>query len=334
MKRSTLMRIALVVTALFMFSGAFAQVADSDYSEYDANKTTPTNIDYVTLKTSGSTTMGYYAEPDAIYHPNYNAGGSWALTAGFTWNWTVPTDPGTPATVTYPVASKPANYVEITYTATGNYVVNVEEVAPAAFGGCSGSTTVMNVTVIDPPTAAISGGQANNSWGVTTAGHEYYICGDANAEDLTITITETGVPSALASYAYSVQKRVVNIDASGTEDATSEVITANFVDHPIATKYQTSTADGGTETVSTGNMPVVSNKRTKYEFTLKKPTDAAVAAAEGIVSAISHKSDYLSIAAGGDVSTYPFTGTVTVVYIVNPAPVTGPIYHIANTYAY
>lgn len=327
------MRIALVVTALFMFSGVFAQVADSDYSEYDANKTAPTNIDYVTLKTGG-TTMGYYAEPDNIYHPNYNALNSWALTTGFTWNWTIPTNPGSGASVTYPVTSKPANYVEIKYTATGNYVVNVQEVASAAFGGCTGSTTVMNVTVIDPPTAAISGGQANNTWGVTTAGHEYYICGDASAEDLTITITETGVPASLASYAYSVQKRVVNIDASGTEDGATEVITANFVNHTIASKYKTSTADGGSETVSTGAMPVVSSKRTKYEFTLKKPADADVTAAEGIVSAISHKSDYLSIAAGGIVSTYPFTGTVTVVYIVNPAPSTGPIYHIANTYAY
>jgi len=325
MKRSTLLKISGALTAVMFSFGVMAQNPPTPYAVYDANTTTPTNVDYVTLKTGG-TTMGYYALPDPLYHPTYVTSGN--LTAGFVWNWSIsPT-----MAITKPGA---ANYAEITYTATGNYVVNVAEQASPAFGGCTdGTPTVMNVTVIDPPTAAISGGQANNSWGVTTAGHEYYICGDANAEDLTITITETGVPSALASYAYSVQKRVVNIDASGTEDATSEVITANFVDHPIATKYQTSTADGGTETVSTGNMPVVSNKRTKYEFTLKKPTDAAVAAAEGIVSAISHKSDYLSIAAGGDVSTYPFTGTVTVVYIVNPAPVTGPIYHIANTYAY
>jgi hypothetical protein len=62
---------------------------------------------------------------------------------------------------------------------------------------------------------------------------------------------------------------------------------------------------------------------------LLKASDAPGAAANGIISAISEKSDYIA----GVVSTYAFTDS-QIVIIVNPAPSTGPIYHIPNSYAY
>ncbi|MFO7843760.1 MAG: hypothetical protein R6V16_08115, partial [Bacteroidales bacterium] len=86
------------------------------------------------------------------------------------------------------------------------------------------------------------------------------------------------------------------------------------------------------ETVSTGAMPVVGGERTKYEYTIKTATDYTGTGAEGIISAISHKSDYLAVAGSGEITTYPFTGTLTVTYIVNPAPSTGPVYHIPNDF--
>ncbi len=49
----------------------------------------------------------------------------------------------------------------------------------------------------------------------TTAGHEYLICGDAVAENLTVTITETGAPATLTSYAYQVEEVVNNLDVNG-----------------------------------------------------------------------------------------------------------------------
>lgn len=314
MKKTKLLKIALTLVMAFVVGGAFAQVANSDYGEYDANKTAPTNVDYVTLKSSGTTTMGYYAEPDPIYHTGYVTP-AWALTAGFTWTWTIPTNPGTAASVSG--GGTPANYVEISYTATGDYVVNVTENSPAAFGGCSGDATVMNVTVLAAPTAVLAGATSANTWTAAPLN----VCGDALAEDLTVTITETGVPAAFASYAYSIEKSVININASGGDIGVAT--TSTLIDHAIASKYATGTANGGTETVSTGAMPIVGGERTKYTFTLKGASDAA---SDGIVSAISHKSDYIA----GAIEVYAFGGTTTVTYIVNPKPTTGPIYYIPN----
>ncbi|MGC9374113.1 MAG: hypothetical protein ACP5DQ_03615, partial [Bacteroidales bacterium] len=305
----------------FMVTGAFAQNDPVDYDLISNDA----NISYVTL----DATIPFYVTPDNVYHPSWTPFSN-NLTAGFVWNFY---DDGTWADGTELDLTITDNYVEITANTVGSYDINVKEQAPAAFGGCEdGTGQNFTVTVISKPTAGIVGSSGNNAWTEVTAGYEYYICGDAVAEDLTITITETGVPAALASYAYSVEKRVVNINASDVEIDGTETINANFVNHTIASKYATSTADGGTEVVSTGAMPVVGGNRTKYEYTIKTATDYAGAGGEGIISAISHKSDYLTVAGGEDITTYPFTGTVTVTYIVNPAPTTGPIYHIPNNF--
>jgi len=81
-------------------------------------------------------------------------------------------------------------------------------------------------------------------------------------------------------------------------------------------------------------MPVhndgTNDYRTVYEYTLQSSSDVT---GTGIVSAISHKSDYLTINGGGSVTASPFTNPTTITYIVNPRPVTGPIYHISNDWA-
>jgi hypothetical protein len=295
-----------------------AAIAQNDPADYGLISTDG-DVSYVTL----DATIPFYVTPDANYHPTW-AAFSTNLTAGFTWNyytdlsWTIGTELALAIT---------DNYVEITANTIGSYPINVKEEAPVAFGGCEDATGVdFTVNVIAKPTADITGAAANNAW--NTAGYEYYMCGDAIAEDITMTITETGVPAALASYAYSVQKRVVNITDLGVE--TGAATTTTPVDNTIAGKLA-GVADGGSEVLSTGAMPIVGGLRTKYEFTMQKATDAAAAVAEGIVSAVSHKSDYLTVAGAGNITGYPFTGTVTVVYIVNPAPTTGPIYHIPTT---
>lgn len=144
MKKSNYLKVVLsVATAMLISLGVSGQVANSNYVEYDANRLAPTNIDYVTLK-AGGTTVGYYALPDPVYHPNYTLAGTWALTPGFTWTWTI-----LPAmTITQTGA---ANYAEITYTLAGNYAATVAENASAAYGSCADATpTVMNITVITP----------------------------------------------------------------------------------------------------------------------------------------------------------------------------------------
>jgi hypothetical protein len=303
-----------VATAMLMTVGAFGQNPAVPYTQYDANKATPTNIDYVTLKTGG-TTMGYYALPDPVYHPNYVAAGT--LTAGFTWNWSV----DNAGVVTYPVATFTANYAQITYPATGNYVVNVAEVSPAGFGGCTGSTTVMNTTVINPPTALFS-----------TADVLTGLCGNTVAQPINLAITEN-IPNALAAYAFAITESVDNINALGVVTANVSA-NATFVNFGLGAKAKTGTAGFTAATpdfdydFNSSALAVQNNLRTQYTYTL---ISAAGVTGTGIVSAISQKSDFL---AAPTVNAYAFGAKTTVVFIVNPAPVTGPIYYVPNTYAY
>ncbi len=138
-----------VAIAMLMGTSVFGQFPPVPYTQYDASTTAPTNIDYVTV----GRTMGYYALPDPVYHPNYVTTG--ALTANFTWTWTNTIDPGTAATIT-PGAGVLANYATILYPVIGNYRFTVAENSPVAFGGCTGTTTTMNVTVVNGPSANIT----------------------------------------------------------------------------------------------------------------------------------------------------------------------------------
>ena len=118
-------------------------------------------------------------------------------------------------------------------------------------------------------------------------------------------------------------------DVAGT-NAVVATATQTFVDHPVATKVSAVGADGGpfTVTFNTAALNVVGGKPTRYTYTLVEPTDFA-AGADGFVSSITHKSHYI----GGNVK-IPYTGKTTYVAIVAPIPVTGPIYHLSNTYTY
>lgn len=342
MKKSTFSAL-LVAGAMILSLGASAQVVDTDYSEYDNNTTVPTNIDYVTV----GATMGYYALPDPVYHPDYNAAGSWALTAGFTWDWSVPTNPGTAATVTYPVASKPANYVEINYPVVGNYIVNVAEHAPAAMGDCSdGTPTVMNVTVINPPTGDISINPVPVAdWKVINANLDYQICSAQAAQTVTVSFNEA-VPNTLAAYSFAIAYKVETLDGAGTvtstptdwtilEDFTSgsKLKTANVGTLPAAA-FATATP-AFTFTFNTPALAIVQNggvdARTRYTYRLVRTGTLAAgvaAATNDFRSAISEKSDYL-----GTANYINFTNS-EVSFMVNPTPSTGPIYHIANNFAY
>ncbi len=301
-----MLKLATTVVAMFFaMNGLLAQVANSDYVE-------TVTTDYVTLKTGG-TTMGYYARPDMVYHPNYTAVGGWALTANFVWNWSIAGGP----TVTYPVPTFPANYVQVTYTGLGNFVLQVAEQASAAFGGCVDATPVtINVTVVAPPTAQFTTADALAN------------CGGIGVQALSIAITEN-VPAGVAGYAFRVRELVENIDAVGTTTATL-VNNATFVDFGLGAKVQGASIGGSQPNYTYGfnssAVVVQGGARTRYTYEL---TSAAGVTGTGIVSAISHKSDYLG---APTVNAHPFGAKTTVVFIVNPAPVTGPIYHIPNAF--
>ncbi|MHC1703418.1 MAG: hypothetical protein AB9846_05870 [Tenuifilaceae bacterium] len=331
MKKSTLMKWTFLFVAIFAFTSTFAQVAGTDYAQYDANLTAPTTIDYVTLK-APNTIMGYYAKPDPAYHAGYVTPG-WALTADFVWNWVNTVNPGTAATFAKTGA---ANYVEVTYAQLGNYTITVAEQASPAFGGCvDASPTVMNVTVVAPPTGTTS--IAPVGWQQITLNQSYQICGTQLAQTVTVAFNEA-IPNALASYAFQVTEMKETIDGSGANLTTPQAETV-VQDFPLTTKLKGTnlgTLPGAafatatpafTFTFNTDALVILQtlgvDARTRYTYKVTRTGDVAQ---NGFVSNISHKSDYL-----GAVNYYNFTNQ-TVTFIINPTPSTGPIYHIPNNF--
>ena len=317
---------ALTLVGAFMFTGAMAQNPPSPYARYDSNVTAPDTIDYVTFKTGG-TTMGYYALPDPLYHPSYVTSGT--ITSGFSWVWTNPTHPVGPA-VTFGSASN--NYVQITYPSTGDYVINVAENASATFGGCAdGTPTVMNVTVIDTTTFTI------------TAPALASTCGNQVQQTISAAIVEN-VPANWAAYAFLVTEDIDELDVDGNVIVDGTEI--NKYDFKLGSKLKTPALTGTSPnyawSFTTAALNVNNSHRTRYVYRFKKASDAPAAAGNGVISAITQKSDY--IAPGiANLNTYDFTAganvtlvgdVATITYIVNPAPSTGPIYHIPNQYAY
>lgn len=331
MKRSTLLNLMGTFAAVMFSFGVMAQNPPSPYVRYDSNVTAPDTVDYVTFKTGG-TTMGYYALPDPVYHPTYV--GSGTLTGGFIWNWTNPVNPGSPATFNKTGA---ANYVEITYPAAGNYVINVAEQAPAGFGNCADPTaTVMNVSVIAPPTFTISAPALSLT------------CGDQPQQTISVAIVEN-VPANWAAYAFQVTKEIDEIDLSDVEiNNGPETVIYDFATNTPTNPKLKTPALGGTSpnftwSFTTDFLTVNNGHRTRYVYRFKKATDAPGTAAHGVISAITQKSDYI-LPGISNLNTYPFTagnaqvvitgGVAEITYIVNPVPSTGPIYHIPNQYAY
>jgi hypothetical protein len=318
MRKINFLKIVLgVATAMLMTNGAFGQVnfVNDDYERYDSDVLAPDTIDYVTLRTAGTTTMGYYAQPDPVYHPNYTAGGGWTLNAaGFTWDWTV-----LPAmTIAKPGA---ANYVTIAFTATGAYNVTVAEHAPLALGNCADITpTLMTVNVIAPPVATI-----------TTADPVTQSCGVLAPVTVNMTFTEA-VPANWAGYALAVNQLIENIDAGGAVIGLA-LLDADTIDFPTTAKLNTTNDLTGAASpygysFATRNMVVINGLRTRYTYTLVGASDAA---SNGLISAISQKSDYLI---APTVNTYAWGAKSTYVAIVNPAPSTGPIYYVPNSFNY
>ena len=309
--------LATMAVLLFTVNVVSAQIG-ADYVQYDSTAAAPDSIDYLTLKTGG-TTMGYYALPDPIYHPNYNVGGGWVLSPLFIWNWSFYLQPAGVA----PSSAKPgdANYVEITYRELGSYRLDVLEQASAAFGGCtSADTTRIYVELIAPPTAQFATGLGNGA-----------VCGNLAAQGLIVEFTEN-VPADLARYAFRISEVVENIDNDDVVIGAVLSTNDNFVNYAITPAAKVA-PNGGTSPnftlsgINTSAMTVQTNLRTRYTYTL---TSAATVSGTGVVSAISHKSDYLA----GAVNGHAFGTRTSVVFILNPAPVTGPIYHIPNNFRF
>ncbi len=305
MKRSTLLRFAIVIAAMFMVATTYSQIL-TDYSEDEAT---------VMYQTAGRT-FRLYVLPDPIYSPSYNATANSGLGANSQWRFVYNNTilPGVPASNT-PVDT---NYVEFTNPLVGVDTVYVTELNSLI--GCEDATSrKTTVHVIAAPSATCP-----------TADATAY-CGDQPVQSIELNITES-VPDALAAYAFSVEEVVDEIDGSGSVITTVRT-NSTFVNFPLTAKAKNGTAGfAGTSpnfsyTFDSSPLTVSNSHRTRYTYTFHDASDAGTTN-DGIISAISQKSDYVQ----GLIS-YAFTDN-QVVFIVNPAPVTGPVYHIPNAFKY
>jgi len=297
------MKLALTFVAMFAIAELNAQIL----TVYSATQATEAN----SYQTVGKD-FKLIALPDPVYSPSYVAADNGPLGPTSQWTWTYAGLTGTPLTT---VASD-TNLIAFTNPAIGVYPINVVE--SNTLGGCAGGSILLTVNVVAAPTA------------VVTTGNPDQACGDQPSANVVVTFTEN-VPNTMAGYAFGINEIVEEINPS---DVVLNVYTASHSLYNFLTTAKAKTGTAGfaaatpsfTFTFPTANLVVRNNHRTRYTYTLVNASDVATA---GVVSAISQKSDF-----GGSVTSYAFGAKTTYVAIVNPAPITGPIYHISNTYAY
>lgn len=266
------------------------------------------DLDETVYHTQGRT-FRLYVLPDAVYSPDYSVDGTLGATALWAWTWTFSEGADDSK------AAVNENWVEMADPAIGSYVFTVIE--SSTIIGCADDGTTKNVEVIAAPTATILTDDITDQ------------CGDLAAQAIAVQISEN-IPDAFAAYAFRITRLIETIDVN--DDQIDEITSDNLVEFPLGDKAKTGTAGftwdaGGNHTfnINSDALNIVNNLRTRYTYTLE-PVAGVVG--DGIVSAISQKSDFMA----GSVNANAFGAKTELVFVVNPAPVTGPIYHIPNDF--
>lgn len=310
MKRSTLMKAALVATAMFMFTGAFAQTHNGKpITGHTQTTYTSTGPVYMVE----GTTIPIYAQPDPVYHPDWDySTANWTLRDGFTWNWSE-------GTTTLSFMNAQDNYVEIQAPANsaGTYTVEVYEKASGAFGGCQDATpTQLTVNVVKTPTAIISNATNN------------YCEGDATIP----TSVDVTISDGWQNYRLVWNLEIATLDGNmakdqyyDDEDGTNPSAAQKYaVNHTTATPEAVAAA--GTHNIMTvGSFKVINSKPTVYTYNLVSINDQALRFGD-FITLVGDASDPAAF-------TYNTITNGTYIIQINPAPVTGPIYHIPSTWA-
>lgn len=326
MKRGTQFRILFVLALSVLFTGGvFAQThagttipgAAADYSSGAVDGTT-----YITA----GTTVPVYALPDSYLHPDYDvAAGDYTLVDGFTWTWSVTA--GTATDLTFSQNGAQDNYVAVTAiaTASGAYTISVVEAAPAAYGGCSGAATTLDITVVAAPQITIDGGDAT-----------YDFCEGAAGLPTDIQTTITGGWEAY-HVVWTLEIKTLNnggadefwySDETGAGQAGAAF---NAVNYTTGSPQTIATAAAAPDLMTVTSFDVINNgtrdATTVYTYTLTSINDRASRFGNFIAlngsTADQSLFTYYATPAASDVV------TVT----IHPAPVTGPIYHIQDGWA-
>jgi len=313
MRKQNLLKLVMMVVAMFVFTGAMAQTHDG---------TTVPGTPAVTFAATGTTymmvgtTIPLYTQPDSYYHPNYDpTTGTFTLTDDFTWEWAVTA--GVAGNVTFGVNNSDDVYTTVEITVVGSYTISVKEIAPAAFNSCESNEVEIDIEVVTEPEATI-GGDA-----------DYEACeNDLSGLPAGINLTTS---EGWQNYRVVWNLQIHTLDNLGAidfyydnEDGDgADPVQKYAVEYDDANPYEMATADTDDITTVAG-FNVIANQATVYTYTLVSVNDQA-----------SRFGDFITLDGdASDASAFwynPMPEVITIV--VNPVPVTGPIYHIPATWA-
>lgn len=326
MKKMNILKIAFTLVLAFVITGTFAQTHDGTAVPGGATAGNYADNTTQAYMIEGST-IPVYVMPDSYYHPLYNPTTStWTLTDGFNWLWS-----GTATTSLTVTSTIDDNYATVTAAAgdAGAYVLTVAERAPVAYGGCTGGAQNLTINVVEVP-------------GVTIGGDATYDFCELDAglpADIQSTIT-----GGWQNYRMTWTLEIATLNASSAkefyyddENGSNQAVGQKYaVEYTEAAPQDVAAAAGAPDLMTVGAYNVIDNNGaaaggdavTVYTYVLNKINDQA-----------SRFGDFIGLAGddtGAD-DTYTYYPVVaapeTVVVTVYPAPTTGPIYHIDNTWA-
>lgn len=319
MKKTNIFKIVMTLVLAFAFSGAFAQSTDVPGAQADYAATGAVTV------MQGST-IPLWAEPDSYFHPGYDPDVAGSLTAGYTWDWS---DDGATGDLSFSNDGVEDNYTAVSGMVTGNspYTIRVQETAPAAQGGCSDAGTTISMTVVAQPSWGIDGGDATYDLCAGDAGlpadMNTTIAGGYEAYHLAWTLEIATLDNASAKEFYYDDE--TGAGQAGAQKYAVEYTQAN------GSFDGSQNAPGTYDIMTVGSFPVINNGTrdavTVYTYTLASINDRAsrfgdFITLDGDDTDASAYTDYAATAASDQV-----------VVTVYPAPTTGPIYHISNTWA-
>jgi len=337
MKKTNFFKIVMTLVLAFVVTGAGAQLATVN-TDFEA---TPT--DYVTV----GGTLPYYVQPDGDLSPDFDATASLTANVNTTFTWTFD------GSISDGDVTADDNYVELQWGTTGVKTITVTETADAAYGGCSGELKTFFTEVIDIPYVEFNNG-ADGTPAYTIGGSAInVILSECESVGTTIDPTLEFGDNADEEFPYYIRLNYTvhnaTIDGSNniTLDAAETMPAAVDIQGDIAASTVSGTnpliVNSGDLTGTTlpllggaSAFPTVNNDITVYVLNMST---------NGYNAKISRKSDYVAMRDNGgtpanwDDGNYSWytddnsgANELDAYIVILPAPQTGPIYHIPNSW--
>ncbi len=350
MKKSRILGYALTLATTLFVGSAMGQYVGTTYPNYVEIKSGTAADDNVVSLVQISKAQGFFATPDAAFHTSYSTNGK--LTKDFQWKWAISTgtaDATGATTKTATGAAGQENYVELTFNKAQKYIVDVEEIAPSAWGGCSAIRQFTVHAFAAPSFEAVTASNTAPSC-ISTA--------DV-LKNVHFKLFSSGTPYVK----YKIERTVMTIAADGTlAESALPADKTNFLTETTETfagnnwlwnQVATETAAGplaveGIRTALTTAVDTSTHSLAIYDLEIAKKitkpsnTERIVKYSfivTGINGLLSRKADYVPSTGVLKVGGLDYYSNVTatksgvVDFLLSVAPKTGPVYHINNNIA-